>query len=82
MGMIQCLDGLFNPLDPFIVTRYLLIQPGMFFQVMLDLTFDLVALGFKFLKRAGPFLGGVRRHLATVDGEQLISQEALFMTNQ
>ena len=49
---------------------------------MLDLTFDLVAFGFQFFKRAGPFLGGVRRHLATVDGEQFVAQEALLVTGQ
>ena len=74
MGLVEGVDGLFDPQDPFIVARGLLIQPGMFFQVMLDLAFDLVAFGFQFCKRAGPFLGGVGGHLAAVDGKQFIAQ--------
>ena len=80
--MVECRYRLFNPLDPFIVARCLLIETGMFREVMLYLAFDLVALFFKLLKRAGPFLGGVRGHLAPIDGKQLVAQQPLLVANQ
>ncbi len=59
--MVERVDRLFNPLDALIVACVLLIQAGVFLQVMLYPALDLVTLGFEFLERAGPFPGAAAR---------------------
>ena len=82
MGLVQCFNGLFDPLQSFIVARGLLIEAGVFLQVVLDLALELVAFGVQFAKRAGPFFGGVGGQFAAVDGKEFVAEQALFMANQ
>src|SRR5690554_7928898 len=58
------------------------LQSVVFFQMVADESFELLAFFFQLFKGARPFLGGIGGHLATVDGKQFVAQQALFVTDQ
>lgn len=54
----------------------------MLLQVVANQATQLVALFSKLLEGARPLLGSVGRHLATVDGKEFITQQALLVADQ
>src|SRR5690554_1548153 len=54
----------------------------MFLQAMLDFPLDLLPLLAQLVQSAGVFFGGIGGHLAAIDGEQLMTQQALLVTDQ